>query len=232
MCQLLGYLVGEKGAELLAVRALNHAGIEAVHDDGAELATQILVQALEQLLLRIVSHSHLPSTAIRGDISIQHLPKGLLRLDVTVPEMLIKRVRLCADNIRPHANRVISVFSRPRFGRGDESRADATATHPFGHYQAGDFSVGIGLEDARPAHMKPADDGASIVGHEDPPVLAHGDRPIARRDLPGGGRVAEYPAQFGHRTGVFRPHVPHDDGGRNGPVHGASDIVPWRSVQQ
>jgi hypothetical protein len=58
--ELLGNLVREKGAQLLPVGPLHHAGVQAIHDHGLELAAQVLIESIQQLLLLVGCHQAPP----------------------------------------------------------------------------------------------------------------------------------------------------------------------------
>ena len=56
MRKLLWNLISEKSTELLPVRTLNHARVQAVHDHGLKLPAKILVQAIDELLRDCIWH--------------------------------------------------------------------------------------------------------------------------------------------------------------------------------
>src|SRR6266850_8021514 len=67
--------------------------------------------------------------------------KGLLRLVVLVTVSFVKLVRALANHVRSHGHALAAVFSRPLFRGGEQPRARAGASLPFGDDEAVHFGA-------------------------------------------------------------------------------------------
>src|SRR5712664_1301458 len=94
---------------------------------------------------------------ITDNPGLQRLAERFLRFVMLVAAALVKLVRALANYIRADRHALATMFARPIFGGGQQSRARSQTALPFRHDEPVYFRADLNLQQRLLAHMHPAD---------------------------------------------------------------------------